>query len=316
MNFQLDWETLIPKNTNIVTINDIVENCNSIIKNAAECADMLIKTTSNVKKHGCKKYNHCKKYFNSECYTKRKAYRKAKKYHYRVRSVVNHNDLVRKSKEYKNILKKQFCEFQKAFIGKLRGLRTSDPKSYWSLLNKGCEKVVVKRSLRGKGLGKLLMQETEHFARSEGFETMYLSTHDKQDFYQHVGYSFCKPVVSCGIQPSNIPDSFVLEQIGRCNIRWRYKSTKRLNTKSKDNSSETALTRSSGMSPADALSIPPPARAPAPLIPPPPAPSIPPPPPVVPNPPVANTIRNKSNTDSDISKWDPREISWMKKNIT
>ncbi|CAG2240630.1 unnamed protein product [Mytilus edulis] len=129
-----------PKNTNIVTINDIVENCNSIIKNAAECADMLIKTTSNVKKHGCKKYNHCKKYFNSECYTKRKAYRKAKKYHYRVRSVVNHNDLVRKSKEYKNILKKQFCEFQKAFIGKLRGLRTSDPKSYWSLLNKGCEK--------------------------------------------------------------------------------------------------------------------------------------------------------------------------------
>ncbi|VDI04680.1 Hypothetical predicted protein [Mytilus galloprovincialis] len=95
-----------PKNTNIVTINDIVENCNSIIKNAAECADMLIKTTSNVKKHGCKKYNHCKKYFNSECYTKRKAYRKAKKYHYRVRSVVNHNDLVRKSKEYKNILKK------------------------------------------------------------------------------------------------------------------------------------------------------------------------------------------------------------------
>ncbi|VDI27135.1 Hypothetical predicted protein, partial [Mytilus galloprovincialis] len=70
------------------------------------------------------------------------------------------------------------------------------------------ESVVVKRSLRGKGLGKLLMQETEHFARSEGFETMYLSTHDKQDFYQHVGYSFCKPVVSCGIQPSNIPDSF------------------------------------------------------------------------------------------------------------
>ena len=129
-----------PKNTNIVTINDIVENCNSIIKNAAECADMLIKTTSNVKKHGCKKYNHCKKYFNSECYIKRKAYRKAKKYHYRVRSVVNHNDLVCKSKEYKNILKKQFCEFQKAFIGKLRGLRTSDPKSYWSLLNKGCEK--------------------------------------------------------------------------------------------------------------------------------------------------------------------------------
>ena len=42
-----------------------------------------------------------------------------------------------KSKEYKNALKKQFIEYQKSFISKLRGLRTSDPKSYWSLLNRG-----------------------------------------------------------------------------------------------------------------------------------------------------------------------------------
>jgi len=37
-------------------------------------------------------------------------------------------------------LYRQFCEYQKAFIEKLRGLRTSDPKLYWSLLNKGCDK--------------------------------------------------------------------------------------------------------------------------------------------------------------------------------
>lgn len=82
---------------------------------------------------------------------------------------------------------------------------------------------------------------------------------------------------------------------------------KKLNTKRKDNTSETALARSSLTSPVDAPSIPPPPSAPAPP---------PPLPPVVPNPPVDNTIRNKSNNDSDISKWDPREISWMKKNIT
>ena len=126
-----------PLNTNNVTINNIVENCNKIIKDAAVNADMFVKTVH--KENNNKKYNHCKKYFNSECYVKRKAYRKAKKY-YRVRSVVNHNDMVCKSKEYKNVLKKQLSEYQKAFLNKLRGLRTSDPKSYWSMLNRGCNK--------------------------------------------------------------------------------------------------------------------------------------------------------------------------------
>ena len=48
--------------------------------------------------------------------------------------------MVCKSREYKKTLKNQFNEFQKAFVSKLRGLRTTDPKSYWSLLNKGCDK--------------------------------------------------------------------------------------------------------------------------------------------------------------------------------
>ena len=43
-------------------------------------------------------------------------------------------------KSTKRLYKKQFNEFQKSFVNKLRGLRTSDPKAYWSLLNKGCDK--------------------------------------------------------------------------------------------------------------------------------------------------------------------------------
>ena len=31
-----------------------------------------------------------------------------------------------------------------------------------------------------------------------GYNTMYLTTHDKQDFYGHLGYEFCDPVVSLG----------------------------------------------------------------------------------------------------------------------
>jgi hypothetical protein len=48
--------------------------------------------------------------------------------------------MVCRSKEYKQTIQKQFDEFQKSFVNKLRGLRTSDPKAYWSLLHKGCDK--------------------------------------------------------------------------------------------------------------------------------------------------------------------------------
>ena len=60
----------------------------------------------------------------------RKAYRKSKKYYYRVRSNENYCDVVCRSKEYKETIQTQFNEFQKSFVNKLRGLRTSDPKAY------------------------------------------------------------------------------------------------------------------------------------------------------------------------------------------
>lgn len=43
------------------------------------------------------------------------------------------------SYESKKVLQRKFTEYQKDFIVKLRILRTTDPKSYWSLLNKGCD---------------------------------------------------------------------------------------------------------------------------------------------------------------------------------
>ena len=122
-----------PQNTDIVTVNNIVDQCNNIIKSAAENAQMLLTVNC---KGGNKPVKCSKKYFNNDCYTKRKAYRKAKKYFYRVRSSENYNNMVVKSKEYKKTLNKQFKEYQKSFIDKLRGLRTTDPKAYWSLLNR------------------------------------------------------------------------------------------------------------------------------------------------------------------------------------
>ena len=57
-----------------------------------------------------------------------------------MRSIEINKVLVSKSRDYKNTLHRQFSEYQKAFIEKLRGLCTSEPKLYWSLLKKGCDK--------------------------------------------------------------------------------------------------------------------------------------------------------------------------------
>ncbi|VDI17017.1 Hypothetical predicted protein [Mytilus galloprovincialis] len=107
------------QNTDIVTINNIVENCNSIIKDAAEHADMFVNCYSNAQTKCNKRYSHCKKYFNSECYVKRKEYRRSsiagQTNIIKVRSVVNHQNMVCKSKEYKKVLQKQFCERKKLY---------------------------------------------------------------------------------------------------------------------------------------------------------------------------------------------------------
>lgn len=60
------------------------------------------------------------------------------------------------------------------------------------------EGVVIFKSERGKGYGRILMEKTENYAKKIGFTTIYLSTHDKRDFYAHLGYFLCPPVVNLG----------------------------------------------------------------------------------------------------------------------
>ncbi|KFV80266.1 N-acetyltransferase 6, partial [Struthio camelus australis] len=56
------------------------------------------------------------------------------------------------------------------------------------------ESVVVPKVLRGKGYGRKLMEATEQYARARGFHRLYLTTHDKQHFYAHLGYTLAEPV--------------------------------------------------------------------------------------------------------------------------
>ncbi|XP_007888426.1 wiskott-Aldrich syndrome protein family member 2-like [Callorhinchus milii] len=60
------------------------------------------------------------------------------------------------------------------------------------------ETVVVAKEYRGKGYGRKLMESTEAYAKFRGFKTLYLTTHDKQYFYFHLGYTLCKPVQNAG----------------------------------------------------------------------------------------------------------------------
>uniref|UniRef100_A0A8C6SCF1 N-alpha-acetyltransferase 80 n=1 Tax=Neogobius melanostomus TaxID=47308 RepID=A0A8C6SCF1_9GOBI len=60
------------------------------------------------------------------------------------------------------------------------------------------ESVVVSESERGKGYGRALMEETERYAKTRGFKRLYLTTHDKQHFYSHIGYVLSTPVQNAG----------------------------------------------------------------------------------------------------------------------
>uniref|UniRef100_A0A3P9N7F0 N-alpha-acetyltransferase 80, NatH catalytic subunit n=1 Tax=Poecilia reticulata TaxID=8081 RepID=A0A3P9N7F0_POERE len=60
------------------------------------------------------------------------------------------------------------------------------------------ESVVVSKQERGKGYGRVLMEETELYAKRRGFKRLCLTTHDKQHFYAHLGYVLSTPVQSMG----------------------------------------------------------------------------------------------------------------------
>ncbi|XP_072328996.1 uncharacterized protein [Scyliorhinus torazame] len=71
------------------------------------------------------------------------------------------------------------------------------------------ETVVIAKELRGKGYGRKLMEATEAYAQLRGFKTLYLTTHDKQHFYSHLGYVLTKPVQNAGSMTSFVHMEFL-----------------------------------------------------------------------------------------------------------
>ncbi|KAK3540290.1 hypothetical protein QTP70_029614, partial [Hemibagrus guttatus] len=67
------------------------------------------------------------------------------------------------------------------------------------------ESVVVRDELRGQGYGRALMEGVERYARTKGFTRLYLTTHDKQYFYAHMGFELSRPVQNVGTLASLMP---------------------------------------------------------------------------------------------------------------
>ncbi|XP_048733979.1 N-alpha-acetyltransferase 80-like isoform X2 [Ostrea edulis] len=143
------------------------------------------------------------------------------------------------------------------------------------------ESVVVRKNLRGKGYGRKIMLETEQYAKRKGMTTLFLSTHDKQDFYKHLGYTFCEPIVSFGVNTDNLPEGFLQRFLPEV-------------------SDEKDISKDTEKKPSIPSPEPPVVAVPAP-----------PPPPPPPPPSIGVIPKGKP----EIVKWDPSAISWMKKDL-
>uniref|UniRef100_A0A0L8I1Z9 N-acetyltransferase domain-containing protein n=1 Tax=Octopus bimaculoides TaxID=37653 RepID=A0A0L8I1Z9_OCTBM len=83
-------------------------------------------------------------------------------------------------------------------------------------IEKACfvESVLVDKEYRGQGLGRKIMIASEEFAARLGFQTMYLSTHDKQGFYEHLGYQYCDPISKVDSCTKLLPEGFLKQLCG------------------------------------------------------------------------------------------------------
>ncbi|KAL4237613.1 Acetyltransferase (GNAT) domain [Mactra antiquata] len=166
------------------------------------------------------------------------------------------------------------------------------------------ESVVVRKSLRGKGFGRIIMQKTEQFAARQGYEVMYLTTHDKQKFYEHLGYEYCSPVISVG--SGILPESLANKLVGSLNLNTQ-DSNKTCNNHSSEQTNKNNKEESGSNDNVHFvnLDINTNSSQPVTVAPPPP------PPPVAPPPPA-----NKTSGKLEVSRWDPSMVSWMKKKIS
>ena len=110
-----------------ITANDI----NKIWQDNAAC--VMREKSPNLQRHEGDGGNS--KWFNQDCRVSRINYLRNKDAFRRNKSYINKNNFIRSSREYKKCMSKAKQQSIKKFEQKLRTLKTTNPKSYWKLLN-------------------------------------------------------------------------------------------------------------------------------------------------------------------------------------
>ena len=114
-----------------IGIDIIVNDINKIWQNSAAYA--LREKSPNLQRHEGDGGNS--KWFNRDCRVSRINYLRNKDAFRRNKSYINKTNLIRSSREYTKCMSKAKQQSRKKFEQKLRKLKTTNPKSYWKLLN-------------------------------------------------------------------------------------------------------------------------------------------------------------------------------------
>jgi hypothetical protein len=167
-------------NVNKDVINNVIEECNDIIRIAAVNCELLSEVENRSNKRSVNRNGKLRKpWFNKDCSIKRKLYHKAKNYNWRVRPVESKANLIRCSKEYKKVLNTQFHLYNKTFINKVGGLKQTDSTSYWSLLNRTCSNENKQKIVKNMSMNCFL----EHFRK---LNTVQDVNEQEDDTFEHV----------------------------------------------------------------------------------------------------------------------------------
>lgn len=150
------------KSYNENCINDITKKVSEILFNAADKCNLIIDVKNKPFGRSCNSGNNSsknKKWFDDDCTNARKKYLNSKRHHRRYKTHDSYLNMVSDSKVYKKTINKKIRDYQNDVNKKLSNLRSSDPKAFWSLLNK--------YSNEGKETFSKISKETffEHFVK-------------------------------------------------------------------------------------------------------------------------------------------------------
>ena len=122
-------------NNDNIDVNILVDKCNKILYNAAEKSGNAITI---VDRNNSDRINS-KPWYNYECKMLRKEYHRSKNYNRCMKTAESRLNMVRASRSYKTAINKQFKSYQNIVVKKLRDLQTTNPKAYWSIINRRCD---------------------------------------------------------------------------------------------------------------------------------------------------------------------------------